>query len=466
MDRAASGFKLILAAAMITLCLPVSQAPGQEDEKFPFFPSLINTSTGQPVAPDEFESAKVCQGCHGEIYRQWDGSMHSKAMVDPVFIALWKIGIRETNGAVDRLCMGCHTSIGTVTGGVTINHETLEIKLSAIAEQGVQCDFCHTVAALNIANTPTLDPQNASLIMDPGDVKRGPYDDAESPYHDTAYSEIHTRSEFCGSCHNVFHPVSHFPIERTYEEWKDSVYAQAGIQCQDCHMMPVAAAAETARTMKKVKNPGKASPMGPQREQVYTHEFVGGNFTVTALLGSEEHAGMARERLKSAAEMDLILPEDLSPGDLATFKVKVTNAGAGHNLPTSLTEVRQMWLDVTVSDAAGSEVFRSGALDPEGNIDPEAAVFKAWAVDAEGHHTVKPWEISHFERVRTIPPKGWDFERYSFLVPGQAAGPLTVRAVLRYRSYPQAVANFLLGEGATTLPVVDMAVAEAKLDIE
>ncbi len=30
-------------------------------------------------------------------------------------------------------------------------------------------------------------------------------------------------------------PLEQFPIEDTYREWKTSVYAQAGIQCQDCH---------------------------------------------------------------------------------------------------------------------------------------------------------------------------------------------------------------------------------------
>ena len=44
--------------------------------------------------------------------------------------------------------------------------------------------------------------------------------------------------------------------------------------------------------------------MGPERDQVYTHEFVGGNFTVTSLLGSQEHADIARKRLQSAARID------------------------------------------------------------------------------------------------------------------------------------------------------------------
>jgi hypothetical protein len=465
MNISIKGITLMTIILFMAASIPAS-AGAEQPEKFPFFPSLINTSTGEPVQPDEFEDPEVCAGCHDEIFEQWDGSMHSKAMVDPVFQALWKLAVKETEGEVDTLCLGCHTAIGVVTDGVTVDPETMEVKASDIALQGVQCDFCHTIEGTSIQYTPTMDPNNASLIMDPGEVKRGPYDDSESPYHDTEFSELHTSSEFCGSCHNVFHPVSNFPIERTYDEWSQSVYARAGIQCQDCHMMPVAVASETARTLKKGRNPGKASSIGPDREQVRTHEFVGGNFAIPALLGSELHAKMAKERMKSAAEMELLFPEGSKAGDLVRFKVKVTNVGAGHNLPTSLTEVRQMWLDVTVLDGKGNEIFRSGALDKEGNIDPEAAIFRSWAVDKDGHHTDKPWEISHFESVRTIEPKGSDLENYAFLVPKDASGDMTIKAVLRYRSFPQYLANLLLGDGAPTVPVVDMTTVEGKLSLK
>jgi len=75
--------------------------------------------------------------------------------------------------------------------------------------------------------------------MTPGEIKRASLKDAVSPYHKTEYSELHTKSDFCGNCHNIFNPVTNFPVERTYDEWKYSIYAQKSIQCQDCHMVPV-----------------------------------------------------------------------------------------------------------------------------------------------------------------------------------------------------------------------------------
>ena len=459
---------VVLLSIPLLFLLATAPVTGEvvDKEKFPFYPTMLNTRTGGPVLSKEFEDPNRCKICHRDIYLQWNGSMHSNAFVDPVFQAMWKIGEIETEGAIRNLCAGCHTPIGTVGEEVTYDAAEGVFRTGKIASRGVQCDFCHTVLATTWRDTPVAQPHNATLIMDPGDVKRGPYKDSDSPGHDTAYSELHTSAEFCGSCHNIFHPVNDFPIERTYDEWRQSVYARAGIVCQDCHMMPVEKAIEVARTLQKPKNPGKASPLGPDRDNVYTHEFVGGNFTVTALLGADGHAEIARKRLKSAAEIRIYAPEKFVSGKVGRFDVEVFNKGAGHNLPTSLTEVRQMWLDVTVKDSKDNVLYRSGAIDEEGKIDPAANIFHAVAVDENGNVTHKPWLISHFARVRTIPPKGFDTSDFAFLVPGKVRGKaLTIEAVLRYRSFSQELADKLLGEGAPEVPVVDMAAAESTVRV-
>jgi hypothetical protein len=231
-------------------------------------------------------------------------------------------------------------------------------------------------------------------------------------------------------------------------------------------MMPVEKAVEAARTLVKPVNPGKASPMGPERETVYTHEFVGANFAVPELLGSDSHSRIARARLESAAELRIHLPEKAVTGQLVQFKVEVINSGAGHNLPTSLTEVREMWLDVTVTDPKGEILMRSGALDDHGSIDPDANIFNVTAVDEDGNVTHKPWAISHFTRIRVIPPKGSDTSVYTFLLPDNIRkGDLGIKTVLRYRSFSQELADELLGKDAVKVPVVDMVTSEVVLAI-
>jgi hypothetical protein len=456
-------FAPVVACILVLAAAAGGWAAEVDMSRFPFFPSLLNTVTGKPVASTEFEDPTVCQGCHPEIYKQWKGSMHSNAIDDPVFTALWKLGVEETDGVVEQLCAGCHTGIGTVAGEVTLNRETGKFEMSDIAREGVQCDLCHTIQSSTRHLTPTLEPFNASIIIDPGETKRGPYRDSVSPYHETEYSDLHTRSEFCANCHNVFHPTSYFPIERTYDEWKNSVYAQAGIQCQDCHMMPVDLAIETAKTMKKQKNPGRPCIMGPEREQMYTHEFVGGNAVMTELLGSRNHGALSVKRLQNAASLELQLPEGRPENGLARIKVKVRNETAGHNLPTSLTEVRQMWLEVKATDSGGEVLYHNGAVDAAGAVDPEAVMFNAVAMDRNGEHTVKPWEIVRFESVSTIQPKGSATVPYAFVIPENIQWPVKVDVTLHYRSFDQALADMLLGEDAPRVPVIDMVSASGTI---
>ena len=92
-------------------------------------------------------------------------------------------------------------------------------------------------------------------------------------------------------------------------------------------------------------------------------------------------------------------------------------------------------------------------------------MFHAQAVDKDGHHTSKPWEIVRFESNTTIPPKGSATPSYSFVLPADAKGPLSVKATLRYRSFDQGLANLLLGAGAPKMPVIDMVATDGEIPI-
>jgi hypothetical protein len=190
------------------------------------------------------------------------------------------------------------------------------------------------------------------------------------------------------------------------------------------------------------------------RDYMYTHEFIGGNAVITKLMGSEKHSDLAIKRLQNAASLDVKFNGG-KKGELSEIIVKVKNETAGHNLPTSLTEVREMWLEITVTDDKGKVVYKSGGLDKDGNVDPSAEMFNAYAVDEQGHHTVKPWEIARFEYNNTIPPKGSKTVRYTILTPKDTKS-LKVDVKLNYRSYPQAVANLLLGPNAPKIPTILM----------
>jgi hypothetical protein len=193
---------------------------------------------------------------------------------------------------------------------------------------------------------------------------------------------------------------------------------------------------------------------------------VGGNAVVTEILGFPEHAQMARDRLRHAARIYLQTPKRAKAGQRISIAVKVENAGAGHYLPTGLTYVRQMWLEVKVTDSQGRLILHSGAVDKRGDVDPEAVMYQTVLGGPRGEPTTfLPGVVTIISDYR-IPPKGFRLERYQVDVPEDAKGPLRIKTALQYRSAPQKLIDQLLGEEAPKLPIITMAEAETVLALE
>ncbi len=186
----------------------------------------------------------------------------------------------------------------------------------------------------------------------------------------------------------------------------------------------------------------------------------------------EKKYQMAMEKLKAAAGLELF--PVYRNGVLAEIKVRVRNLRAGHNLPTSLTNVRELWLEVTARDAAGAVLLSSGGFEGPGMLDPETRMFNSEGMGPDLHFSVDPWVVTAFTRHDTIPPRGYK-DAWFGVAPAKKQGPVTVQAKLRYRQASQQVARKLLREvpedislenvygitSMTALPVVDMVVTQA-----
>ncbi len=437
-------------------------------KEIPNAPSLATTTADHPLSVNDWENPEICGGCHTTQYQGWKGSMHANSFKDPIFQAEWALAEKELGGNISNLCAGCHSPPGMLSKTIKFDPELGKhggFTAPPIAEQGVSCDVCHTISGSSFQNSSVMEHGNGSYISSPGKTKRGPLKDSKSPYHETEYSEHHTKSAFCANCHNIFNPINQFPLERTYDEWKYSVYAQNNVQCQDCHMVPVETAIRVADELKPARElkdhglGGKAA-IGAQKERelIHGHGFVGGNSVVTAVLGdpdSRRHAQIAIKRLRSAAKLEIKLEHVKNQGALHQLEIKVTNQRAGHHMPTSLTFIRELWLDVKVTDQNGATIFRSGALDSHREVDKDATMFRAYAVDKEGNPAQYIWTVERFERRTTIPPKGHGYGRYAFNVP-TGTTTLQVRAKLNYRSFSQHFVDHLLGEGELKVPTITM----------
>lgn len=470
---------LVVGAAVAALAAgsPVFDV---DKEFYPYYPSLIKWNKSNVP----FNEPRKCGGCHSRQYREWNGSVHSLAFKDPIYQGELNKAVKAVGHEITRQCEGCHSPVGMITG---------EIKgpgnagLSEMALAGVSCDVCHSISGTTHWQTPSHEPENGSFILTPGVesaggqtlVKRGPFKPSENcggGFHKCEESPLHLQADLCASCHQVYHYDAHFPIEATYLEWKHGPYAQKAILCQDCHMVDIEGFKRSADQFVK-----------PQREE-YRHYFSGANFLLTYLAaGAAKKAGdeklakslmqqyeMAVERLKSAA--DLELSPVYQNGRLAELKVRVKNIRAGHNLPTSLTNVRQMWLEITAKDESGKVVMTSGTLNPDGTLPAETRNFNSDGMGNDFHFAIDPWVVTAFSKHETIPPKGWKDVYYGIQAP-DGAKALTIEAKLRFRQADQKVAEALLAavpkdidleqiyglKAVPPLPVVDMVVKQATL---
>jgi hypothetical protein len=413
------------------------------------------------VRVDQFIDPSVCEGCHSALFKQWEGSMHSKAFADPLWRTATKLFFKDTvtSGEILEMkaCVKCHTPLGFRSYSITSPGDDYD-KLTALPAQGIFCNWCHNISQVKHLGNAGYDVEPGGGDEDPSTML-GPLKDSDSPYHPSKYSELHTKSEFCGLCHDVSHAANKLPFERTYTEWKNSPYntgvPETTVRCQDCHMRQRPGIPATGKT-ERPDNPGKACDMGPDRGHVWTHYFVGANAVVTKLLDSEMHAQMAVERLQNAADLELIRNINYNKNEISDFTVKIINSGAGHYLPTGLTDVRQMWLHVKVTDAAGTVLYVSGDTDKNGTIDQNAVIYHTVLGNEEGEPEMNVARADRILYDLRIPPKGYVTQNFPLYIPDSAVSPLRIEVTLKYRSASQSLANTLLGNDAPEIPVIDM----------
>jgi hypothetical protein len=179
-------------------------------------------------------------------------------------------------------------------------------------------------------------------------------------------------------------------------------------------------------------NPGKAAAGGPDRPHIYTMTFAGGNVG----LGD---AALAEERLQAAAQIDLEVPEIVGGGGAVPAVVRITNIGAGHYLPTGLTDFRRMWLEVTATGPDGTETL-IGKRE-----------FHTVFSDAEGNSPADVWNAVAVVSDDRIPPREYVEDVWDATMP--AEGPLTLNATLYYRSCTEEFAE----EAGVDIPTTTMA---------
>jgi len=366
------------------------------------------------VVYDIFDSAN-CSPCHGyydanqEPYTRWSASMMAQSGRDPIFYAALAIA-NQDSAESGEMCLRCHAPGAWLAGRCTpADGSGLDPLLGD--RDGVTCHLCHRLVDPHFdVGNPQVDRRihnilgadkpptahNGQYIVDPLDVRRGPFDLGPSfPYHDWKQSPFHRESFLCATCHDVSNPAltrqlngdyvanalntphpthlpfDEFPIERTYSEWSKSQFAKAPVElggrfggnitavqsCQDCHM---------PKTTGTACNPILG---GAVRPDLPLHDFQGANSWVldavrslypdseTGLNATSVADAHARNQAMMAAAADLEV--SMKNGQMV---VRVVNH-SGHKLPTGYGEGRRMWINVQFFDALNTLLGERGHYD-------------------------------------------------------------------------------------------------------
>ena len=178
---------------------------------------------------------------------------------------------------------------------------------------------------------------------------------------------------------------------------------------------------------------GVAAAGAPERDNIYRMTFVGGQVA----LGPSD---VAIARLKSAATLEMELVDIVAPGEEASMSVTIINSGAGHYLPTGLTEVRQMWLEVSATDASGAKTVLG------------KHEFGTVLKDGKGDYPVELWDAVGIQSDDRIPPMESVTDSFTFKMPA-GAEKADVSAALYYKSAPDELAE----KAQVDNPVTEMA---------
>ena len=253
--------------------------------------AVVIAASLQAAASATIQGSEQCGRCHTTIYQSWKNSVHAEALGNENFLLAFRATQETGDAALAKLCLRCHAPVTRLNGdGELLYHLTWE---------GVNCDICHSVAAMN----PTK--SGFEPVLKPGDVKYGPFEDAVGDAHQVKGTEIHNQSEMCAWCHQYANPEG-TPILATWSEWKKSKAAENGLTCQSCHM---GEATTNATDPRLDRDPGA---------RINLHAAPGGH---------------SLEQLHKALSVAL-RPE--REGDNLDVEVAITNKGAGHAVPTGM----------------------------------------------------------------------------------------------------------------------------------
>ena len=389
----------------------------------------------------DFEESDLCQSCHNDIFQQWKQSMMSQSYTHH-WDEIEYFELAVPHGEIDPMykpvadgCNGCHTPMAFLAGDVPPQRP----EKNSRANDGVNCEVCHSIKGFE-GDVPF----NFNYISDPGDIKFGPKENLDSPYHDIEKVDFISETEYCGTCHNEKNPYDVW-VKSTQLEWAEGPYAEQGVACHQCHM-PKALAKNA-----KMSN----------ADYVSQHLF---------------HGAHDPGKVASVIEIRMHPSErEVEIDDGVVISVQLFNAKTGHKFPSGSVEDRIVWLHVTATDSNGNTyhlpVDKKGFEGEEYTIASDELayvdmgiplkipnfegvqrdgvplgdrIFRMPYFDENGIMTIMQWNTHSLGVDYRIGPRETKIETFTFEIPEDVEpGIMTFNATLNFQKLVKPVAEYL-----------------------
>ena len=451
----------------------------------------------------DWEPSANCGDCHPS-FAEWERDAHSQSAVNVRFLTMYNgtdvegnrsrnsnyyTGLPRTRDPDDPYygpgfkldfpkrdgnCAACHTPMASkldadnscgwngchmqetsdasdeLPAGVSPNEAV------GVAAEGISCDFCHKIGAVNFYTDTVLpDPAMPGILSltlyrpkTGEDLLMGTVDDVARPKD--SFNQLHGESAFCSACHYGVNDTTE--IYNSYGEWLDSSYSNrdSGQTCQDCHM-PVAprltssmeTVVQTAAWLENASGRALPAGLGKLASRAQRSYFVfpekGGLFRELEQIHLHQMPGSTDEQfLKSAIALEV--RADIEGSELVVT-TQVSNTGAGHHYPTG-SPLRQVLLVVRATDSSGNELLltEGGKLpDWAGDVAGEAGegFAKILRDTLTGEEpTFSHWRLVELVEDTRIPAQTARSSTFRFAAEGeevQAGQSLNVEVQLIYR---------------------------------